>query len=214
MRTIDMESWPRRGHFALFSGRDYPYVGLCANVELTAFYAAVKQRGASFNVAMVYVLARAGNEVPEFRYRIRGTEVVEHEVVHPATTIMTGEDLFSFCFFEYKDDFSSFAEGAAEQIARVKEHLVMEDEPGRDDWLFMTALPWVSFTSFVHPINLSPADSVPRLGWGKYFREGAALKMPLSVQVHHGLVDGIHIGRFFSLVEGYLERPEELLGAG
>jgi chloramphenicol O-acetyltransferase len=32
---------------------------------------------------------------------------------------------------------------------------------------FYTAIPWVSFTSFAHPMNLQPADSIPRFAWGK-----------------------------------------------
>jgi chloramphenicol O-acetyltransferase type A len=213
MRHINLETWPRREHFKVFSAFDYPHFSLCANVDLTAFYPVVKQRGLSFNVATVYILARAANAIPEFRYRIRAGEVVEHEIVHPATTILTDEDLFSFCFFEYAEDFSLFAARAAEQIAYVKEHRTLEDEPGRDDWLFMTAIPWVSFTSFMHPLDLYPADSVPRFAWGKLFEDGEFLKMPLSVQGHHALMDGVHVGRYFAEVEDYLHRPEVVLGA-
>jgi chloramphenicol O-acetyltransferase type A len=212
MRHINLETWPRREHFRIFSALDYPHFSLCANVDLTAFYPVVKQRGISLNVATVYVLARAANAIPEFRYRIRAGEVVEHEIVHPATTILTDEDLFTFCFFEYAEDFSLFAERAAEQIAYVKEHRTLEDEPGRDDWLFMTAIPWVSVTSFMHPIPLHPADSVPRFAWGKFFEDGEFLKMPLSVQAHHALMDGIHMGRFYAEVQDYLHHPDFVLG--
>ena len=100
----------------------------------------------------------------------------------------------------------------AEQIAYVQEHPTLEDEPGRDDLLFMTAIPWVSFTSFMHPLHWSPVDSVPRFAWGKFFEQGKSLKMPLSVQGHHALMDGIHVGRFYAEVQGYLQQPEVVLG--
>ena len=77
MRTIDMQTWSRRQHFELFSTYTYPHFGLSANVDLTAFYPAVKQRGYSLTVAIVYLLARASNAIPEFRYRIRDGEVME-----------------------------------------------------------------------------------------------------------------------------------------
>jgi chloramphenicol O-acetyltransferase type A len=192
----------------MFSAFDHPHAGLCANVDLTAFYPVVKQRGISFTVATVYVLARAANEIPEFRYRIRGREVVEHEIVHPSITVLTDEDLFSFCTFDYTEDFALFAARAAEQIAYVKEHCTLEDEPGRDDLLFMTAIPWVSFTSVMHPMQLHPADSVPRIAWGKFFEDGEFLRMPLGVQVHHALVDGVHMGRFYEKVQDYLHHPD------
>jgi chloramphenicol O-acetyltransferase type A len=187
---------------------------MCANVDVTEFHPLVKRRGVSFTIALVYVIARAANAIPEFRYRIRGREVVVHEVVHPSTTILIDEDVFSFCYFEYMDNFSLFAEKAAEQIACVRQHPTVENMPGRDDFLYMTGIPWVSFTSFMHPLNLQPADSVPRFAWGKYFAEGERLKMPLSVQAHHALMDGVHMGRFYKEVQECLHQPEVVLGEG
>jgi chloramphenicol O-acetyltransferase type A len=211
MRTIDLETWPRREHFKLFGGFDHPHFGMCANVDLTAFYPVVKQRVLSITVAIVYVIARAANAIPEFRYRIRGEDVIEHEVVHPSGTILTDGDLFCFCTFEYMEDFSAFAAGAAEKIAKVKAHLTLEDDPGRDDLLFMTAIPWVSFTGFMHPMQLHPADSIPRFAWGKFFKEGASLKMPLGAQAHHALMDGLHMGRYYELVQDYMHSPDNVL---
>jgi chloramphenicol O-acetyltransferase type A len=213
MRHIDLETWPRREQFRLFSAWDCPHFNLCANVDLTAFYPVVKQRGLSFAVATVYVLARAANAIPEFRYRIRAGEVVEHEIVHPATTVLTDEDLFTFCTFDYAEDFSSFAARAAERIACVQEHRTVENDPRRDDMLYMTAIPWVSFTGFMHPLHLHPVDSVPRFAWGKFFEDGECLKMPLSVQGHHALMDGLHMGRYYAEVQDYLHHPESVLGA-
>ena len=212
MRDVDLKTWPRRVQFRVFSAFGYPHTSMCANVDLTAFYPVVKQRGISFTVATMYVLARVANEIPEFRYRIRGGEPVEHEVVHPSTTILTGDDLFSFLTVEYAQDFPLFAARAAEQLARLKEQPTIEDEPGRDDLLYMTAIPWVSFTSFMHPIDLNPADSVPRFAWGKFFDDGDSLTMPLSVQGHHALMDGIHIGRCYEQVQDYLHNPLSVLG--
>ena len=214
MRQIDMQTWPRREHFKAFSAFDYPHFSLCANLDLTAFYPFIKQRGISINLAIVYVLARAANAIPEFRYRIRPGEVVVHEIVHPSTTILTKEDLFSFCTIEYIEDFSSFAVRAAEQIAYLQDHPTVGDKPGQDDLLYMTAIPWVSFTSFMHPLHLHPADSVPRFAWGKFFEDGEFLKMPLSVQGHHALMDGLHVGKLFAEVQDYFQQPGIVLGEG
>ena len=115
--------------------------------------------------------------------------------------------MFSFCFFEYVDDFSDFAVRATERIARVKEHPSLEDEAG-DNYLYMTSIPWVSFTSFMHPLDLHPADSVPRFAWGKFFEEGELLKMPLSVQGHHAVMDGIHMGNYYIKIQDYLHHPD------
>jgi chloramphenicol O-acetyltransferase type A len=212
MRCIDLRTWPRREHFHLYSAFDHPHFGLSANVDLTAFYSEVRQRGSSIAVAIVYAIARAANAIPEFRYRIRGADVVEHEIVHPSTTILADEDLFSFCTFDYVEDFSEFLARATERIAYAREHPGVKNEPGQDDLLYMTAIPWVSFTSFLHPLHLQPADSVPRFAWGKFFEEKETLKMPLSVQGHHALMDGVHVGKFYAQVQDYFRDPVSILG--
>jgi len=212
VHTIDMQTWARREHFKKFLAFNHPHFGMTANVDLTAFYPTLKQRGYSISVAIVYVLSRVANAIPEFRYRIHAGEVIEHEVVHPSFTLLADNDLFSFCTLNYLEDFPEFAERAAEKIAYRKVHLTLEDETEEDDLLFMTALPWVSFTSFMHPMQLHPADSVPRFAWGKFFQEGRTLKMPLGVQAHHALMDGVHMGRFYSRVQDYFDHPGIFLG--
>jgi len=211
MRTINLQTWSRREHFKVYSNFDHPHFGLCANVDITKFLPAVKERGISFSVAVIYLISRVANAIPEFRYRIRAGEVIEHEVAHPSSTILTGEDLFSFCTFEYQPHFPTFAKHAAEQIAFIKEHPTLKDAPGADNLLFMTAIPWVSFTSFTHPMHSSPPDSVPRFAWGKFFEEGGNLKMPLAVQGHHALMDGIHIGKFYEQMQESLNAADEVL---
>ena len=212
MRYIDMQTWPRRKHFEFFNAFNHPHFNLCANVDITAFYPAVKERDLSLTVATVYVVAKVANAIPEFRYRIRGEQVVEHEVVHPSTTILADDDLFGFCTIPYTEDFASFAARGAEAIAYVKKNPAVENEPGQDDLLFMTSIPWVSFTGFMHPMHMHPSDSIPRFAWGKFHAEGDRLKMPLSVQVHHALADGIHVGRYYAQVQKYLDQPEQWLG--
>ena len=213
MRYLDMQTWSRRNHFRLFNTFNHPHFSMCVNVDVTAFYPFVKRNGYSFTVSMVYVIARASNAIPEFRYRIRGDQVVEHERVNPSFTILIDKDLFSFCAIAYADDFSEFASRAAKNILDVKAHVDLELDPENDNVLYMTSIPWVSFTSFNHPMQLHPGDSVPRFAWGKYFEESDTLKMPLSVQGHHAIMDGIHMGRFYETVQDYLHHPEVVLAA-
>ena len=213
MKHISLETWPRREHFDVFRTFEYPHFNICANIDLTLFYPFVKQNNILFNLAIVYILTHAANAIPEFRYRIRGEDVVEHEVVHPSSTIMGKGDVFSFCTMVYQKTFPGFAARNAEKIARVRERprLLGEDQ-GRDDLLFMTAIPWVSFTSFMHPLKL-PVDSVPRFAWGKFFQDGESLKMPLSVQAHHAVMDGLHMGKYFDVVQELFQQPEITLAA-
>ena len=157
--------------------------------------------------------SRTGFEcIPEFGKHTRGSSG-RARIVNPGFTILIDKDLFSFCAVEYAEDFSEFARRAAKNISYVKAHPDLEGNPEKDDVLYMSPIPWVSFTSFSHPMQLHPADSIPRFAWGKYFKESDTLKMPLSVQGHHAIMDGIHMGRFYEKLQDYLHHPEVVLGA-
>jgi chloramphenicol O-acetyltransferase type A len=210
MKHIDLSTWPRRKHFDFFTAFDYPHFNLCANVDLSRFQPFIQQYNLPFTISTIYLLACAANTIPEFRQRIRGSQVVEHDVVHPAPIVLGEGELFSFCTIPFSLQFQEFSVRAAKQIEMAKKHPTLEDEPGRDDLLFMTCIPWVSFTGLMHPIHMHPVDSTPRLAWGKFFPEGDCLKMPLSVQAHHGLMDGVHAGKFFRQVQEYLDQPAAL----
>jgi chloramphenicol O-acetyltransferase type A len=78
-------------------------------------------------------------------------------------------------------------------------------DEARDDLLYLTCLPWVSFTHVSHTIKLDKDDAIPRISWGKYYAEGSRTLLPLSVQVNHALADGFHIGQFFEELRGFME---------
>jgi chloramphenicol O-acetyltransferase type A len=212
VRDIDPKSWARREHFETFRAFARPHFSICAEADMTAVVPEARRRSISLNTLIVYVVARAANDIPEFRQRIRGDRVVEHEVVHPATTVMTGEDLFTFAFFEFDVDFDAFAAEVARVTARVQADPSLEDPPGRDDLLFMTAIPWVVFTSFEHPMTGDPDDSIPRFAWGRCHDIGGRQTMPLNLQIHHALGDGLHAGRFYERAAGYFGDPASFLG--
>lgn len=211
MQHVHLQSWARRGHYELYRQFDQPHFNICATVDVSAFYPALKNLGTAFTVGVLYVLARAANDLPTFRLRMRDGEVVEHDTVHPATTVLGDDGIFGFCTMDFHPHFGSFAIGAAEAMAAAKRQPTLRVETQRDDLLFTTSIPWISFTSFAHPTHLHPADSIPRIAWGKRFAEGDRLKMPLSVQGHHAMMDGAHMGQYYERVQAYLDRPEQFM---
>jgi chloramphenicol O-acetyltransferase type A len=207
MTEIDITTWPRKKHFKVFNSFDYPHFNLCANVDITSLYTLIKSKGNSLHTTLVYIISRTANDYPEFRWRIRKDKVVEHDIVHPSASILSADDLFSFCTMRFYQAFGEFYPNAEATIEHTKLHPTLEDEPGKDDLLFLTSIPWVSFTGIMHPIHMHPVDSIPRFAWGKFFRENDRVMLPLSVQVHHALMDGFHVGRFYQKLQQYLDTP-------
>ncbi len=214
MRTINLENWPRREHYLFFKEFESPHFSLCVEMDLTNFLPAIKIAKDSFTAVMMYLVARAANSIPEFKQRVREGSPIEHEVVHPSATILTKDDLFTFCTVEYQADFKEFIRITEEEISRVKSTPSIEEKFLEDNTLYMTSIPWVSFTSFMHPIRLNPADSVPRFAWGKYRQESDKIVMPLSVQGHHAMMDGLHAGRCYDQIQSLMDQPQSFIKTG
>ena len=212
MKIIPLENWPRKDHYLFFREFEYPYFSLCANIDITNFLPLIKAKEISFTAAIIYLVGRVANGIPEFRQRIRDEGPIEHEVVHPSATILSKDDLFTFCTAIYQENFLAFTEETQQEILRIKTEPSLEEKIKDDSMLFMTSIPWVSFTGFMHPVKLSPADSVPRFAWGKFREEGQKIVMPLSVQGHHALMDGLHAGLFYEEFQRLLDNPEQFVG--
>ncbi|MCB2299213.1 chloramphenicol acetyltransferase [Clostridium tagluense] len=207
MKFIDIENWERKNHYNYFKQLDYPHFNICGNVDITEFYRFIKEKENPFFISILYVVTKAANSIKEFRYRIREDKIVEHEIVSPSFTVMASNEVFSFCTVKFIDEFNEFKINTSNEIERTKNNVSIGNEPGRDDLLYTTSIPWVSFTSITHPIQMKPVESVPIIAWGKYFEENGRIKLPLSVQVHHSLVDGVHVGQYFSKIQEILDNP-------
>ena len=211
MKIIDLETWKRRDHYNLYKKLEYPYLNITANVHINNLYAWAKNNNISLFSCVAYLTTRAANEIPELRLRIRGDQVVEHPMVHPSFTVLTDDETFGFATIQYTPDFSVFCKNIINGIEATKKDPSIHDEPGRDDMVFLSTMPWVSFTQISHPLPLNPPDSFPRITWGKFFDQGDQRLMPLSLSANHALVDGLHTGKFFELVQNWMDQPEHLL---
>jgi chloramphenicol O-acetyltransferase type A len=209
-RIIAREAWPRREQFELFRSFGFPYFSVTADVDVTAYRQALPP-GGRFTIGLVYVLAAAANAVPEFRQRIRGDDVIEFETVHPSIIVLNDQDAFRFCAFPFASRFAEFSKDAPERMEQARRAPSMFSSPDQDDFLYLTGMPWISFSGILHAAPIQAPDSVPRIAWGKYRNVGGRIQLPLNVQVHHALVDGLHVGKFFTKVEDLLGNPADWL---
>ncbi|MTI47929.1 chloramphenicol acetyltransferase [Sporosalibacterium faouarense] len=210
-KYLDMESWPRKQQYKLFKEMDYPHFNVCANLDITKFYSYIKENNISFYKAMIFIATNTANSITEFRYRMKDDKIIEYDLTHPSFTIMTQPEVFSFCTVDYMENFQQFNKKAEEKAKLLKGKIDLEDEPNRDDLIYITTMPWVSFTSVTHPIDISSSDSIPRIAWGKFFKENEVLKLPFSVQVNHALMDGVHVGKYFIKIQEILNKPSIVL---
>ncbi len=196
-QLLDMAAYPRKTHFDYFRGLAYPYVGVTVPVKVTGLARALKENGLPFFFSFLYCAARAANGVPEFRQRIRGEGIVQYEACRTSHTVALEDGTFCYCtlnasmpFFEFLP-YAANAQGEAKRAARATDNA---DEA--EELLFVSCTPWLAYTAITQPVPM-PADSNPRITWGRFAPQGEELTMPVSVLCHHALVDGLHIARFY-----------------
>ena len=210
-RIIDLETWPRREQYNLYRDLDFPYFSMTADVDVTAMRGLVRRLGESFTSAVSYAIARAANDVPEFRQRMhrrdeQPDEIREYAVVHPSITVLGEGGQFRFCVLPYSEDFDTFRTQARPRIEEAKRAPSLWAVPDREDFLFMTSIPWIRFTAMTHPVPLNPACPVPRIAWGQFRKDSNdRMQMPLNVQAHHAMIDGLHLGRFYARLQEILD---------
>lgn len=197
MREIDVETWKRREHYAFYRRVDFPQYNVCFNLDISGFLERVQKENLPFYHTMMYFSVLCANQFPEFKQRVQNDRVLEHDIIHPGfTDIRPGDDLFRIVTVEMQDSLPAFLEAVRIKIEEQKGYFSPDSLSARDDMVYITSLPWTTFTSVSHPGTLTKDDSVPRLAWGKFYEDRGKTLMPYSVQVSHVFVDGIHVSRF------------------
>ena len=209
---LDVTNWARRDLFEFFRGYDNPYFNVCTRLDVTRLLA-LRRPGVSVSLTYHYFALRIANEIEPFRYRLRDDRVLVHEVIHGGTTVLLPNESFAFAYFSYEEDFGKFIGAAQHAVNIVRSGDDVFRPQAGDDMIHFTTLPWVSFTSFSHARNWGPGDSVPKIAFGKFTKENERILLPISVEVHHALMDGLHVGRFLTQLEEALGEPESYLAS-
>ncbi|PYS38067.1 MAG: hypothetical protein DMF71_17435 [Acidobacteria bacterium] len=211
-KYLDIENWARRDLFEFFRGYEKPHFNICTRIDVTRLLNLLRDRpGVSVSLAYLYFALRVANEIEPFHYRLKDGKVIVVDVINGGTTVLLPNESFSYAYFDYQENFEKFVLGGTQSIERVQAEGLLKPTM-RDDLIYFTVLPWVSFTSFAHARTPGRGESVPRIAFGKFTNESERTALPISVEVHHALMDGLHVGRYLTRLEEMLMQPENYLG--
>lgn len=209
---LDLDAWKRRRQFEFFRTFDRPFFNVCVPVDVTELRSWARSTDRSFFLASLYLAVAAANETEPFRYRLDGDRVRVYERIHGGSTVLRPDDSFTFAYFDFTAGFAEFERLGREELDRVRTaDAPFDPRDDRDDLIHFSILPWLAFTSFAHARRDVPGDSVPKIVFGKYSESEGRWRMPVSVEVHHALMDGLHVGRFVERFERNLARPLQVL---
>ncbi|MCE3074458.1 chloramphenicol acetyltransferase [Chryseobacterium gwangjuense] len=207
MKVIDFESWNRKEHFEFFSGMKSPFFGFTTEVDCTKAYDDAKEKGCSFYAVYLYKSMVAINTVDELKLRIVDGKVILYDEVHVGGTIGRPDGTFGFSFFHYASDFETFNANLQKEIQSVQNStgLGISNDVLPINHIRHTTIPWNSFSAILHPTNFDPKECIPKIAFGKFSIKNGRKMMPVSIEAHHGLADGLHLAKYIEEFQRQLD---------
>lgn len=196
VRQIDLSNDPRRAQFDYFRNFRDPYVSVTVPVDITR----LRECGTPLFLSYLWCAIRAANAVPELRRRIDGERVVEYDRCLSSHTVALPNGSYCYCTLDCEKPFDEFLPYAQAETERAKRTASLTDGADAAQLFFVTALPWLPFSSLSLPVP-EPPDSNVRISFGGIAEQNGRSLLPVNLTAHHALADGIHLSRFFAAMQ-------------
>lgn len=194
---VDVSRWARKEHFEVFQSFAQSTINQTVLIDITALLKHVKNIGWKFYPTIIFLVSKIVNRHPEFRMAIKNNELVVWNNSHPSYTIFHNEtETFSSLWSHYDGNIHHFQDAYSEDVAQHGNNIAYWPKgESPENVFFISAIPWVSFTSF--NINVAHMQNffAPMFTLGKYYSQDGKIVLPLAVQVHHSVCDGFHVAR-------------------
>ena len=205
---VDLTNWPRREALTLSRRFKKPQYAVPARVDVPRILPRrADDEAFSGYLACTHAIGTALHTVPELGCRIRGDKVVCHDQMMLSPTLQFADGRLGFTYLEWQPDYTAFAAQARAVIEDTLAGGALKPGVDGDDAVaFLSCQPWLDFTAFDNPV-FDRDDTIPRICWGKYTPEVTGRwTMAVALQVHHGLMDGVHVAQFFKSMQAAADR--------
>lgn len=202
-KVIDEKNWERAMHCMVFRNNVEPAFCVTFEVDITNFLQKIRQKKFSFTLAMVYAVCKCANEIEAFRYRFLDGNIVLFDSIDTAFTYINPEsELFKVVNVPMQDSMEAYVKLAVKTVKEQSQYFI---GPLGNDVFQCSPMPWITYTHISHTNSGKKDNATPLFDWGKYYEKDGRVVMPLSVQVHHSFVDGIHIGKFANGLQKFMD---------
>ncbi|WP_077929430.1 CatA-like O-acetyltransferase [Wohlfahrtiimonas populi] len=197
---FDIDSWVRKEHYNIFKNYAQNAFSITAEIEITKLLSWVKENQYKFYPAMIHKVATVFNRHPEFRMAVKDNDLIVYESINPSYTIPhTQQKSFSSIWSEHQHDILDFIQEYNQDLSLYGDDLSYFPKGELPENIFyISALPWISFTSFSMQFSSLQNLFTPIVTIGKYFSKDNKTFVPIAIQLHHAVCDGFHAGVFFN----------------
>jgi len=204
-KLIDLATWPRAAQFRFFRAYERPQYAVTARPDVTRLLARRQALSLSPYRACIWAIGAGLHAVPELLTRFRGDEVTAHDRVDVSMTVPADDGTFRYCYVPWQTDRKAFDSDCAARIEAARNGALNANSGQRDDVAYLSCMPWLDYTAINNALP-GPDDCIPRVSWGKFTEDSPGCwRMAMTIEVHHALVDGLHVGQFFAATQRALD---------
>jgi chloramphenicol O-acetyltransferase type A len=206
-QKINLDTWERRAVFDFFKNFTEPYHGVCLRIDCTATYRYAKQHHLSIFLSLLHRSLVAAHQVENFRTRVVEGTVWRYEQINAGSAVGRANGTIGLGHYQFRERIDEFVREASIELDRVRQRDDIERYP-EANLIRYSVLPWFDFTSISHARDFSHEDTAPRITFGKITEAAGCSTMPVSIHVHHALVDGLHLAQFVEKFQQSLDAPD------
>ena len=202
IRLIDLENWERREYYEHFIKNVVCSYSVTVNIDITNL------KGHSLYPAMIWLLTKTVNDMPEFRTCLTEEGPGIYDSMHPMYTVFNKEKKnFSGIWSYFSEDYSEFLENYQADVQKYSMSIRYAPKEGTPANSFnISMVPWLEFTAMNFNVYDEGKFLLPIFTMGKFFERDGKRYLPLAIQVHHAVCDGYHIGLFVEKLNEYIDR--------
>lgn len=199
---IDLSSWERKEFYNHFINEVTCSYSTTVSLDITPL------KNTRLYPAMIWMLTKAVNLMPEFRTALTVEGVGIYDDLHPSYTVFNEKNKnFSEIWTEFNPDYNIFLSSYEADTKEYSSSTNYEPKPGRPSNSFdISMIPWFTFTSFNLNIHGDGKYLLPIFTLGKYYDDKDKRLIPLSIQVHHAVCDGYHVAEFIEILQSMISQ--------
>lgn len=204
-QLIDLKTWERREFYEHFIKEVVCSYSITVNVDITPL------KGQQLYPAMIWLLTKTVNEMPQFRTALTQEGLGIYDSMHPMYTVFNKENKnFSGIWSYFSENYDEFLSNYHADVRAYSKSTRYAPKDGTPENAFNISMtPWLEFTA----VNINVFDDgkflLPIFTMGKYFERDGKRLLPLAIQVHHAVCDGYHVGLFVETLQDQIERFEK-----
>ncbi len=198
-RDLVLGEWRGADQFRFFRGYERPHYAITARLDVSRLMAGTP-RPPVFRTCL-WAIGAGLHAVPELRMRFDGDRVTLYDRIELSPTIATEGGDFRYTYIPWSPDRAAFDAEAARLIAEVRAGQPLNANTGeREAVAYLSCLPWLDYTALDNALPHA-RDCIPRVSWGRIVKTVDGHDMAATIQVHHALVHGAHVGQFFAATQ-------------